>query len=293
MDRIVGFGRAGLLGTWLALAGVAVPAVPAVAAEAGAAPRWSFGQTPVWQDEFDYEGAPDPGKWGYDLGGDGWGNNELQYYTDKPANAFVGDGLLTIVAHRQRVSRRNDYTSARLVSRGKGDFLYGRIEFRARLPVGRGTWGALWMLPTDNRYGGWPRSGEIDIMEHVGHDPGRVHVTVHTQAYNHKVGTQRGQATRVEGASQGFHRYRVDWTPERIEGFIDDVPAFAFANEGTGPDAWPFDQRFHLLMNLAVGGDWGGAEGVDAAAFPAWMEVDYVRVYPLVESGQASPATAR
>ena len=288
MDRIVGFGRAGLLGTWLALAGVAVPA-----AEAGAAPRWSFGQTPVWQDEFDYEGAPDPGKWGYDLGGDGWGNNELQYYTDKPANAFVGDGLLTIVAHRQRVNRRNDYTSARLVSRGKGDFLYGRIEFRARLPVGRGTWGALWMLPTDNRYGGWPRSGEIDIMEHVGHDPGRVHVTVHTQAYNHKVGTQRGQATRVEGASQGFHRYRVDWTPERIEGFIDDVPAFAFANEGTGPDAWPFDQRFHLLMNLAVGGDWGGAEGVDAAAFPAWMEVDYVRVYPLVESGQASPATAR
>ena len=292
MDRIVGFGRAGLLGTWLALAGVAVPAV---AAEAGAAPRWSFGQTPVWQDEFDYEGAPDPGKWGYDLGGDGWGNNELQYYTDKPANAFVGDGLLTIVAHRQRVNRRNDYTSARLVSRGRGDFLYGRIEFRARLPVGRGTWGALWMLPTDNRYGGWPRSGEIDIMEHVGHDPGRVHVTVHTQAYNHKVGTQRGQATLVEGASQSFHRYRVDWTPERIEGFIDDAPAFAFANEGTGPDAWPFDQRFHLLMNLAVGGDWGGAEGVDAAAFPAWMEVDYVRVYPLVESGQepATPASAR
>lgn len=149
------------------------------------------------------------------------------------------------------------------------------------------------MLPTDNRYGGWPRSGEIDIMEHVGHDPGRVHVTVHTQAYNHKVGTQRGQATRVEGASQGFHRYRVDWTPERIEGFIDDAPAFAFANEGTGPDVWPFDQRFHLLMNLAVGGDWGGAKGVDEAAFPAWMEVDYVRVYPLVESGQASPATAR
>ena len=288
MDRIVGFGRAGLLGTWLALAGVAVPA-----AEAGAAPRWSFGQTPVWQDEFDYEGAPDPGKWGYDLGGDGWGNNELQYYTDKPANAFVGDGLLTIVAHRQRVNRRNDYTSARLVSRGKGDFLYGRIEFRARLPVGRGTWGALWMLPTDNRYGGWPRSGEIDIMEHVGHDPGRVHVTVHTQAYNHKVGTQRGQATLVEGASRDFHRYRVDWTPERIEGFIDDAPAFAFANEGTGPDVWPFDQRFHLLMNLAVGGDWGGAEGVDAAAFPAWMEVDYVRVYPLVESGQELPATTR
>ena len=244
--------------------------------------EWRFGTEPVWQDEFDRDGAPDPAKWGYDIGGKGWGNNELQYYTDREANAFVADGLLTIVARSQKVGK-NGYTSARMVSRGKGDFLYGRIEFRARLPVGRGTWGALWMLPTESRYGGWPRSGEIDIMEHVGHDPGQVHVTVHTQAYNHKIKTQRGEQVHVDNHATQFHLYRVDWTPDWIRGYIDDAPVFEFANEGTGPDAWPFDQPFHLLMNLAVGGDWGGAQGVDAAAFPAWMEVDYVRVYPLLD----------
>ncbi|GAB3506184.1 glycoside hydrolase family 16 protein [Pseudoxanthomonas daejeonensis] len=265
-----------LLGVMLALAAQAEDG-------AGAQARaWTFASTPSWQDEFDGDGQPDPAKWGYDLGGKGWGNNELQYYTDKPANAFVADGLLTIVARRQRAGK-NPYTSARLVSRGKGDFQYGRIEFRARLPVGRGTWAALWMLPTENRHGGWPRSGEIDIMEHVGYDPGQVHVTVHTQAYNHKIKTQRGKQAHVDSHSSEFHRYRVDWTPDWIRGYIDDAPVFEFANEGTGPDSWPFDQPFHLLMNLAVGGDWGGAQGVDESAFPAWMEVDYVRVYPLLQ----------
>lgn len=244
---------------------------------------WAFGDTPVWRDEFDYTGKPDPAKWGYDIGGKGWGNHELQYYTDQLGNAFVEDGVLAIVARRFRKAGTTTYTSARLVSRGKGDFKYGRIEFRARLPVGRGTWGALWMLPTGKHYGGWPRSGEIDIMEHVGYDPGQVHVTVHTQAYNHGIKTQRGKQATVADASTRFHLYRVDWTPDAIRGYIDDAPVFEFANEGTGPDAWPFDQPFHLLMNLAVGGDWGGAEGVDEKAFPAWMEVDYVRVYPLLE----------
>jgi beta-glucanase (GH16 family) len=246
-------------------------------------PGWSFAPTPVWQDEFDRPGPPDPAKWSYDTGGKGWGNNELQHYTREKANAFVEDGVLTIVARRFKRAGQTTYTSARLASRGKGDFKYGRIEFRARLPVGRGTWGALWMLPTESRYGRWPRSGEIDIMEHVGYDPGNVHVTVHTQAYNHTVKTQRGSQTRVEDASTAFHKYRVDWTPDWIRGYIDDAPVFEFANEGTGPDAWPFDQPFHLLMNLAIGGNWGGAQGVDEAVFPAWMEVDYVRVYPLLE----------
>jgi beta-glucanase (GH16 family) len=266
----------------------ALLATGACAAQERAAPeappvrQWTFGSTPTWQDEFDRDGPPDPAKWGYDLGGTGWGNHELQYYTDREANAFVGDGLLTIVARRQKAGK-NKYTSARLVSRGKGDFQYGRIEFRARLPVARGTWPALWMLPTGNRYGGWPHSGEIDIMEHVGYDPGQVHVTVHTGAYHHGIGTQRGTQTPVDGVDTEFHRYRVDWTPDWIHGYIDDVRVFEFANEGTGPETWPFDQPFHLLMNLAVGGDWGGAQGVDAAAFPAWMEVDYVRVYPLLD----------
>jgi beta-glucanase (GH16 family) len=282
MDRI----RASRMAWGMALlCGIAASAPAMASAEEAAspAPHWSFGPEPVWQDEFDYSGPPDPAKWGYDIGGKGWGNNELQHYTDQLANAFVEDGVLTIVARRFKRAGKTSYTSARLVSRGKGDFQYGRIEFRARLPVGRGTWGALWMLPTENRYGRWPRSGEIDIMEHVGHDPGNVHVTVHTQAYNHTIKTQRGSQTPVQGASTRFHLYRVDWTPDWIRGYIDDAPVFEFANEGTGPDAWPFDQPFHLLMNLAIGGNWGGAQGVDEAVFPAWMEVDYVRVYPLLE----------
>ena len=267
----------------MGLCGVLAGLAPAaMGAEAADTSPWRFAPDPVWQDEFDGQGRPDPARWGYDTGGKGWGNNELQYYSDRQANAFLADGLLTIVARRQKAGG-NAYTSARLVSRGKGDFLYGRIEFRARLPVARGAWAALWMLPTDNRYGSWPRSGEIDILEHVGHDPGQVHVTVHTEAYNHKAGTQKGRQAAVADVAARFHRYRVDWTPDAIEGFIDDVPVFAFANEGSGPQAWPFDQRFHLLMNIAVGGDWGGAQGVDEAAFPAWMEVDYVRVYPLLD----------
>src|SRR3546814_7654255 len=139
------------------------------------------------------------------------------------------------------------------------------------------------MLPTGQAHGGWPASGEIDIMEHVGYDPGRVHVSVHTKAYNHVSGTQKTSITVVPGAMSGFHRYRVDWTPAGIRGYIDDAQVFAFANEGSGPGAWPFDRRFHLLLNLAVGGDWGGKLGVDADAFPASMPVDYVRVYRLVE----------
>src|SRR3546814_10771417 len=128
---------------------------------------WTFEGTPAWQDEFDYTGRPDPAKWGHDLGGDGWGNHELQAYTDRIDNASVGDGVLTITAHRQD-GGANGYTSARLVSKGKGDFLYGRIEERAKLPTGRGTWPAIWMLPTGQAHGGRPASGENDIMEHDG-----------------------------------------------------------------------------------------------------------------------------
>ena len=252
-------------------------------ATAAETPRdWRFAATPAWADEFDYAGKPDPAKWGYDLGGGGWGNNELQYYTDRIDNASVGDGVLTITARKEPFGERG-YTSARLVSKGKGDFRYGRFEARAKLPSGRGTWPAIWMLPTDWKYGDWPRSGEIDIMEHVGFDPGRVHISVHTQAYNHVAGTQKTATRLVEGAMDGFHRYRVDWTPDAIRGYIDDVPMFEFRNEGTGPDAWPFDQRFHWLLNVAVGGNWGGQKGVDEAVFPARMQVDYVRVYPLIE----------
>ncbi|WP_245402572.1 glycoside hydrolase family 16 protein [Pontibacter sp. E15-1] len=244
--------------------------------------NWAFETAPVWADEFDYTGQPDPAKWGYDLGGNGWGNNELQYYTDNPANASVADGKLAITARIEQMGSEQ-FTSARLVSKDKGDFLYGRFEIRAKLPTGRGTWPAIWMLPTDAAYGGWPRSGEIDIMEHVGYDQNRVHVTVHTDAYNHTKGTQRGKSKLVETASTEFHRYRVDWTPYAIRGYIDDELMFDFVNNGSGYSAWPFDKKFHLLLNIAVGGNWGGAQGVDPGVFPQTMEIDYVRVYDMIQ----------
>ncbi|PVY41711.1 glycoside hydrolase family 16 protein [Pontibacter virosus] len=243
--------------------------------------NWQFESTPVWSDEFDYTGKPNPEKWGYDIGGTGWGNNELQYYTDRLSNASVENGILKITALKETTENR-EYSSARLVTKNKGDFLYGRFEFKAKLPTGRGTWPAIWMLPTDWAYGGWPKSGEIDVMEHVGYDQNNVHITVHTEAYNHSKNTQKGKSKIIETASTDFHLYRVDWTPYAIRGYIDNIPVFEFINEGKGADYWPFDKRFHLLMNIAVGGNWGGAQGVDPSVYPQTMEVDYVRVYKMI-----------
>ncbi len=235
----------------------------------------------VWSDEFSRPGAPDPDNWDYDLGGHGWGNNEVQNYTNSISNAFVQDGRLVIRA----IKSGTTWTSARLVTRHKRDFLYGRMEVRARLPVGRGTWPAVWMLPTDRAYGGWPDSGEIDIMEHVGYDPGVVHGTIHTKAYNHKIGTQVGGTVQVPDFNTGFHTYAIEWTPGKIEFFVDGEAYFRFENDGRGNFAtWPFDQRFHLLLNIAIGGDWGGAQGIDPALTEATMEVDFVRVYSATEA---------
>jgi len=244
--------------------------------------NWRFETTPVWSDEFDYAGAPNPTKWGYDLGGNGWGNNELQYYTDALKNAKVENGKLVITAIKESFGGR-EYTSARLVTKNKGDFLYGRIEVRAKLPVGRGTWPAIWMLPTDWAYGGWPKSGEIDIMEHVGYDPNNVIFSIHTDAYNHGINTQKSGSKRIPTAQSEFHNYRVDWTPYAVRGYFDDELVFTFVNEGKGFSRWPFDKRFHLLLNLAIGGNWGGQQGVDNSIFPAVFEIDHVRVYKMIE----------
>ena len=232
----------------------------------------------MWSDEFDYEGAPDPEKWGYDLGGNGWGNGELQYYTDRRENSNVANGILTITALREDYGS-NSYTSARLVTKSKGDWKYGKVEVMARVPSGRGTWSAIWMLPTDWEYGGWPESGEIDIMEHVGYDPTRIFGTVHTEAYNHSTGTQKGSNRIVSTAETEFHLYSIEWFQDRIEFFIDDIKYFTFTNENKTYEEWPFDKRFHLLLNIAIGGSWGGAQGVDNTIFPTSMEIDYVRVY--------------
>jgi beta-glucanase (GH16 family) len=244
--------------------------------------NWQFESAPQWSDEFDYTGLPDAAKWGYDLGGSGWGNHELEYYTNDLSNAKAEGGNLVITAKKEPIGGMN-YSSARLASRNKGDFLYGRIEVRAKLPGGKGTWPAIWMLPTDWAYGNWPKSGEIDIMEHVGYDPGNVHFSIHTESYNHSIGTQKTSTLLIPTAISAFHKYRVDWTPYAVRGYFDDQLVFTFVNEGKGYATWPFDKRFHVLLNLAVGGDWGGAQGVDDTAFPQSMLIDYIRVYKMIE----------
>lgn len=235
----------------------------------------------VWSDEFDYEGLPDDTKWDYDVGGSGWGNNELQYYT-REGNAFVKDGKLVIEA-RKESHEGMDYTSARLVSRGKGDWLYGKIEVSAKLPSGLGTWPAIWMLPTDWKYGSWPASGEIDIMEHVGYNQNTIHGSVHTQSYYHSINTQKTATKYIEGVSDDFHTYSVEWLPDKIIILIDGEEFFTFEPTKYKPNPtykeWPFDERMHLLLNIAVGGNWGGAKGMDESIYPIQMEIDYVRVY--------------
>lgn len=238
----------------------------------------------VWSDEFDYKGLPDPKKWGYDVGGRGWGNNELQYYTDaKTDNARIEDGKLIIEARKEKAGS-NNYTSARLVTKGKGDWTYGRFEVRAKLPSGRGTWPAIWMLPSKKSYSDrfWPDNGEIDIMEYVGSDPGVIHATTHTRAYNWPKNNQKTATFRVADAETAYHLYAMEWSAERIDIYIDETRIFSDRNEGTGWEAWPFDRDFHLILNLAIGGNWGGAKGVDDGIFPQRMEIDFVRVYQRV-----------
>ncbi len=243
--------------------------------------NWKFETTPVWSEDFDYTGKPDSTNWTYDIGGSGWGNNELEYYTNDSSNAYVSNGMLTITARKESFDNRN-YTSARLVSKNMGDFLYGRVEVKAKLPAGKGTWPAIWMLPTDWAYGNWPASGEFDIMEHVGYDPGVVHVSAHTEAYNFKLNNGKTGSTQVPSFDSEFHLYRVDWTPYAMRGYVDDKLVLTYTNEGTGYKQWPFDKRFHLLLNIAVGGDWGGAQGVDESIYPVSMVVDYVKLYKMI-----------
>ncbi|TLV01082.1 glycoside hydrolase family 16 protein [Dyadobacter luticola] len=245
---------------------------------------YEFAATPSWQDEFNYSGKPDATKWGYALGDDGWGNNELENYTDKIENAQVENGNLIITVIKEKSGKQN-YSSARLVTKGKGDFLYGKFEIRAKLPTGLGTWPAIWMLFSENNYGnhGWPDNGEIDIMEHVGFDQDRVHGNIHTKAFNHVIHTNKGNNVLVTNASTAFHVYSCEWTPETVTILVDGNAYFKFEKQpGYQWAEWPFDKPFHLILNIAVGGNWGGQKGLDDSIFPQKMEVDYVRVYPLV-----------
>jgi beta-glucanase (GH16 family) len=250
----------------------------------------------VVYDSFRTDGSPDGTKWDFDLGTGvhGWGNGEKQYYTNDRDNSWVSNRTLKIRAKRSDRSEDVggcEYTSARLVS--KDSFLYGRFEVEARLPTARGSWAAVWMLPwgcpTDKKpetVKQWPVCGEIDIMEHVGFDCGNVHGTVHTGMFNHCKLTQLGRHLSVDDVGE-FHKYTIDWTETHIDFGIDGIRYHRFENNGRGEQAWPFadkEKPFHLLLNVAIGGGWGGQQGVDEDAFEGngqIMEVKAVRVTPI------------
>ena len=232
----------------------------------------------VWSDEFNYTGLPDSTKWSYDVGNSGWGNNELEYYTSQRAqNARVSGGNLIIEADRENYGG-SGYTSARLITKGKAEWKYGKIEVRAKLPRGIGTWPAIWMLGSETPLV-WPDDGEIDVMEEVGFDPGMIHGTVHTKSFNWVLGTQKTDSVAVKDAADSFHVYSLTWTPSSIAIAVDSTPYLTFVNTQAGFDQWPFDHSCFLILNLAIGGNWGGQAGVDNTIFPQQMLVDYVRVY--------------
>lgn len=241
------------------------------------------GYTLVFREEFDEpltkEGKtplPNPEKWYFEEGDHGWGNHEIQNYipgfVGQDTCAIISNGTLKIVAKKVR----SEVYSIRLNSRES--WTYGYFESRLKVPKGKGTWPAFWMLPKD--FKNWPEDGEIDIMEHVGYDPNVIHCTVHTGKYNHSIGTQVGKNIKVPTADTEFHIYAVEWTKDYIKGFVDGEAYFTFKNDHQGDKkTWPFDAAFYLKLNLAWGGDWGGAQGVDESALPATYEIDYVRVY--------------
>lgn len=237
----------------------------------------------VWGEEFNDDrlsggkpALPNTSKWWYENLPKGKVNNELQTYVggfrDNDTVAAVSDGTLKIIARKSGA----DIISARINTIEA--WAYGYFEARLKMPSGKGTWPAFWMMPKN--FTAWPLDGEIDIMEYVGYQPNVVHATIHTEAYNHVKGTQKGATRTIQNAETEFHIYAMEWTADYIKGFVDGVEYFLFNNDGTGnKETWPFNMPFYLKLNLAWGGDWGGAQGVDESKLPATYEIDYVRVY--------------
>ena len=263
----------GLLFTIFSLLGLAVFASQPTG-DSTLTPSWTKNSKLklFWADEFTKPGAPDPAKWGYDIGNgpDGWGNQELEYYTDKKENAFVENGVLKVKAMKEQ-HMGYSYTSARLVTRGKFEFTYGSVEIKAKLPAHVGTWPAVWMLGADIAKVPWPACGEIDIMEHRGKELNKMIAALH---YPERHGNNPNKAeTYVDGVTTDFHLYRLDWTKESINIFIDNKLTHSVPNS----KSIPYNKDFYLLVNLAIGGGFGGA--VDPAFKDAVLEIDYIRVY--------------
>ena len=232
--------------------------------------------TLIFSEEFDYTGAPDTSKWTYDIGrgSGGWGNNESQYYTNLADNVVVENGVLKIIAKKEDYGGAA-YTSARLKTQGKFNFTYGKVEVRAKLPEGGGTWPAIWLLGSNITTVGWPACGEIDIMEHVGNNPGRIISAIHTpSSYGN---TQNKAEKSVPNATSEFHVYGLEWTSEKLKFSIDGNGYYTYSPAIKNADTWPFDSNQFIILNVAVGGTLGG--NIDPNFSAGTMEVDYVRVY--------------
>ncbi len=235
--------------------------------------RWKL----VWAEEFERPGPPDPSVWTHEVGY--LRNGEKQFYTkDRPENARVEDGKLIIEARRDNWEGA-PITSASLKTRGKKPFLHGRIEVRAKIPTGLGTWSAIWTLGENVKEAGWPACGEIDILENVGFDPLKIHANIHCGTYNHKKKTGKGSSITAAAPWENFHIYAIEWHEDRIEFFFDDSRYFVYRKESDDPSVWPFSMPQYLILNLAIGGGWGGMKGVDENLLPHRFEIDYVRHY--------------
>lgn len=240
----------------------------------------------VWHDEFDKDGSLDASSWTHEVQGPGWVNNELQTYVKESYDGIkvteVTGGVLRINCFKHA----GKVYSGRVYANVNQGWCYGIVEARIKLPKGKGTWPAFWMMPANNDFGKtpWPLCGEIDIMEEVGYNPNYTSSSVHTKNYNHTIGTQRTAERLTSGAQDEFHVYRLEWTPDAITTYVDGQRLLHFANDGAGNAAtWPFNRAFYPILNLAWGGDWGGAQGVDESCLPATMEIDYLRVFQVKE----------
>lgn len=231
----------------------------------------------VWNDEFENRGLPLAKNWIYEEGY--VRNQEKQYYTkERIQNAYVKDGVLTIQALKDNYQGK-EVTSASITTEGKFSFTYGYVEVKAKCPTGRGTWPAIWMLGTNIRSVGWPKCGEIDMMENVGYDPDLVHFNPHTKAYNHTNGSNKGSNIAVKDFHKDFHVYGMEWTPTEVKWFFNGKHVHSFKKEADDVDKWPFFEPQYLILNLAIGGAWGGQKGIDDAIYPSKFLVDYVRIY--------------
>ncbi len=242
----------------------------------------------IWSDEFNGEDL-DLAKWNKLSWRPGWVNNELQAYTERDTNIFLEEGNLVLQGlidpgfsgiDYTGNEYNADYTSGRINTDDKFSITYGRFDIRAKLPKGKGSWPAIWMLGESINSIGWPDCGEIDIMEHVGYDEGMIHGSIHTEEYNHMYNTQRSGSKYIENVTSTFHVYSLEWSPFYLRYLIDDEPFFFVYNDSKGDNSkWPFNDPHYIILNLAIGGDWGGVQGISTSEFPMRMMVDYVRVF--------------